>query len=434
MNIIGNKDGKPLDRSKIKRIVFPYNAGAAEVIIPAKNFAGMISANKTPLRSENTILKEALQTPVSGPSFHNFLKTPGRTLVLVNDGQRSTPTAKILRLLHSRLSVSSVRFLAASGTHPKPDEAALRFIFGDLLSAYHDRIFFHDCYNPKNLVKMGVTRLGTPVLLNKMVTEADKIIVIGSVEPHYFAGHTGGRKAFLPGTAGFETIEQNHKLALSENSRVLALKGNPVHEDMDEALRFLEERKIFSFMTTLDADENIYAAYSGGIRESFSAAVRKTEEIWTVKIKEKPDVIVAGAAPPLDRDLYQAHKSIENTRHVLADDGIMILAAACEKGIGPDTFVRLLAEASNPEAVKRRITKKYALGYHKSMKLASLLQYAQIWTVSELPPEILKSIFFRPFNTLQAAVNAAILEKPDARILFIPSASALVPRLPHSSL
>ena len=123
--------------------------------------------------------------------------------------------------------------------------------------------------------------------LNKIVAEAKKTIVIGSVEPHYFAGYTGGRKGFLPGVASYETITQNHKLALNKSAKALALDGNPVHEDMMDAMNVLKEIKVFSIMTILDKHHNVYETTCGDLVGAFYDAIDSAKKVFCVDIEEK---------------------------------------------------------------------------------------------------------------------------------------------------
>jgi len=179
--------------------------------------------------------------------------------------------------------------------------------------------------------------------INRMVTEAGSILVIGSVEPHYFAGFTGGRKSFLPGVASHRTIERNHEGALSPRSRVLSLEGNPVHEDMMAAMDILDEVPIFSIQTVLTADHRIYAVAAGDIHDSFRAAVERAKKVFCVRMGRKADIVVTVAAHPMDVDLYQSHKALENGKMALRPGGVIILVSRCREGVGEDQFYRLLA-------------------------------------------------------------------------------------------
>jgi len=118
----------------------------------------------------------------------------------------------------------------------------------------------------------------------------------------------------LPGIASFDTIEQNHKYALDAKAKSLALKGNPVHEDMVDALSAVEEKEIFSIQTVLNKKHKIYSVSAGDIHASFEAAVPEANDVFTVKIREKADIVVSIVCPPMDIDLYQSQKGIENDR------------------------------------------------------------------------------------------------------------------------
>jgi nickel-dependent lactate racemase len=270
------------------------------------------------------------------------------------------------------------------------------------------------------------------------VTDASRIIVLGSVEPHYFAGFTGGRKAFLPGVAAFETVRQNHSHALDPSSCFMALDGNPVHEDMLDALALLGNRPIFSITTVIDSERRVCAASAGDIHGAFHAAVSWARQMFSVDVPGKCDIVVAVARSPVDSDLYQAHKAIESARLAiesarlaLVAGGILILVAECGEGLGDDAFVGQLRSAGSPEDVARLIGEHYALGDHKAIKLAELVTESEIWAVTGLPGETVESIFFRPCEGLQGALNAALTKRgPGARVLFLMDAGTTVPRLP----
>ena len=132
-------------------------------------------------------------------------------MFIVNDGTRPTPTAAILRVLSKKIDLSSVRFLIATGIHRAPTEEEYRMIFGELYESLNDRIHPHDSRRDK-MVFLGRSKNGTEMAVNEIAVNADRLVIITSVEPHYFAGYTGGRKSFLPGVASYKTIEQNHKL------------------------------------------------------------------------------------------------------------------------------------------------------------------------------------------------------------------------------
>ena len=411
------------------RIEIPYGRENVEVYIQDENFGEMVYPNEVVVKNETDTLMDALQNPVQSKSFDDFLADARDVLFIVNDGTRPTPTAKVLDILYNKINKYDIRFIIATGVHRGPTEEELQEIFGTHLDEFRNHIFIHDAKKEEDMVSIGFSKNGTEMQVNRMGMEAHKIVIIGSVEPHYFAGYTGGRKAFLPGIASYKTIEQNHKLALKSSAQALALEGNPVHEDMEDAIQAIKDKEIFSIMTVLDREDRIYAATAGDITESLKAAIEKSHEVFSVEIKEKADIVVAVAPYPMDLDLYQSQKAIDNAKLALNPNGILILIAKCHSGVGHDTFVKLLSETHDPQDALDRIKGKYVLGYHKAAKIAEIARWATIWAVTSLDSDLMRSIFIRPFRMIQSALDAAVKEKGREKILFMMAASMTVPRL-----
>ena len=416
------------------KVAVPYLRNTVEVNIPDERVLGVVEPND--LRAERPareLVEVALQNPVGGKDFQGFIDGAQDLLIIVNDQTRPTPTRMVLQSLAPLLEKTDteVSFIIATGVHRGPTEEEYRHIFGDqLFEAYRKRISAHDARKDE-MVYLGNSRAGTEMYVNKLGVEADRVLVIGSVEPHYFAGYTGGRKGFLPGIASYKTIEQNHKHALHPGAKALVLEGNPVHEDMVDALNVVK-KEIFAVMTVLDKDHSIYAVTAGDINESFYAAIDYADEIFVADVPQKADVVVTVAKYPMDIDLYQAQKAIDNAKLALAESGIMILVASCRDGIGEEAFVKLLSSADTPEGVLEEIKQGYKLGYHKAGKMAEIFQWAEVHAVTDLPDDLLTSLFIVPEHDLQRAIENALEKKgSDARVLFLLDGSVTVPRPKH---
>jgi nickel-dependent lactate racemase len=376
---------------------------------------------------EGAALAGALSAPSGPVGLTEFLSGGGRLVVLVNDHTRMTPTAKVLAHLGETLSDADPVFVVATGIHRASTEDELHRILGAWYDRYGPRTFIHDARDAAQMVHVGTTSRGTRVGLNRRVVEADRVLVIGSVEPHYFAGFTGGRKSIVPGVAAHETVEQNHALAMSAGSRPLALDGNPVHEDMAEAAALLTRPSIFAIMTVLDHENRIHFATAGDLERSFRDAARVAEELNSVAVPGMADIVVAVASPPLDMDLYQSQKAIEHGKLALADGGVLILVSECREGIGPPAFVEIMHAIRGGGAPGRAAGGGHLLGRHKAAGLVELMSRAELWAVTGLPRETLVGIGARPFGSLQAALDAALERKADARALFLMAASTTVP-------
>jgi len=320
-----------------------YAGEIKEIEIPDGNLSGVIDPREVEKRNEEELIRNSLDPS----AFSDFVKG---ALFIVNDAQRPTPTAKVLSAIYDEIEDKNPNFIVATGSHREPNEAEMNKIFGDkVLNEFHNNIFIHKA-RESPLEFIGKTSRGTEFHINKTILEFDKLININSVEPHYFAGYTGGRKSFLPGISGYETITCNHRNALRDEAGTCKLEGNPIHEDMEEAVGMLARQKeIFSINLVLDGDNDIYDVNAGNWKDSFYRAVDSSNEIYSLPIKEKADIVVTVAQPPMDVSLYQSQKAIENGRLALKDGGILILVAECVEGIGPSEFYDLLSKSDNPE-------------------------------------------------------------------------------------
>ena len=411
-------------------IFIPYGEQQVLIRVPDENVLGVVQPNEVKTRPERETLLGALGHPTESPSFSEFLDDARNTLFIVNDGTRPTPTAKVLEILHERIRRVDARFVVATGIHRAPTEEEIRFIFGPLYREFRDRIHIHDSRTLPQMVHLGTSRNGTEMYVNRMGVEAHKLVVIGSVEPHYIAGYTGGRKFFLPGIASYQTVEQNHRYAIWPEAKALALAGNPVHEDMIDAMRVIHDKEIFSIQLVLDRERRIYAATAGDIHASFDAAIDRANEVFCVDVPEKADIVVSVATYPMDVDLYQSQKALDNGKLVLNENGILILVSKCRTGVGGEAFFELLAGSKTPKDALKRIDRGYVLGYHKAAKMAEIALWAEMWAVTDLPDAEVESVFMRPFSDIQRALDRALEVKGrEAKILFLMDGSLTVPMI-----
>ena len=408
------------------RVELGYNQKKVSVEVAPEHFGAILKLNDENdgkcKKNAAEITKEAIKG-----SFGKFMALPGYVLVIVNDGTRPTPTRFVLDAIGEDLAKAEASFLIATGSHRAPTEKEYEFIFGSWYGRFKDRVFVHDCHAMEDMDYYGKTSRGTELYLNKLVRKAAKVIVIGSVEPHYFAGYTGGRKGFLPGVAAYSSIEHNHKMALSPDAKTLALEGNPVHDDLMEAME-LVKCPVYSIMTVLDKNHAIDTVTAGDITESFNDAVKAANRIFTAPLKEKADIVVTVAPYPMDVDLYQSQKAIDNAKLALKDGGTMILVSACREGIGGEAFVKLLSSASTPDEVLKKIDENFKLGYHKAAKMAEVFKWATVEAYSSIADEQLRSIFITPVHDLQKAIDDAIAKYgPNSKVVFMPDGSVTVP-------
>ncbi|MGA3404162.1 MAG: nickel-dependent lactate racemase [Candidatus Bathyarchaeia archaeon] len=406
------------------KLSIPYGDGVMPLVLGDQSIRVVSPEHFPP--DEHSVMRSLTNHAES--SFESFISKRDRILVVINDHTRPLAEAALKKLpLHGK----EVTTIIATGTHRSPTSKELARLLGGDIPPYGGRVVIHDATDDRLTRSIGRTTRGTEVRLNSRVFDADGFVVIGSVEPHYYAGFTGGRKFLLPGLAAFKSIEMNHSLAIDDRARILVLDGNPVHEDFMDALQmFGRNEDIFSIQLVMNTEHRISFASSGHIVNSFTDAVQQALRTYASPVPSKADILIAIVSPPLDLDLYQAHKAIENVKPALNDDGILILLAQCRDGIGNRAFYDLLSKRDPSRIVKEQ----YTFGGHKALRIIQLLQRAKIFAVTELDPKVMKGISISPFADLQSAVdNALALKGNDANIMLVNDAGVTVP-IPRQEL
>ncbi|MEF8832754.1 MAG: nickel-dependent lactate racemase [Candidatus Thermoplasmatota archaeon] len=402
-------------------IKIPYAGDKVKVDIEEEKVNAVFYPNEVEKKDEEQVILDALEDPIDKDKFSEFIND--ETLFIVNDATRPTPTARVLKLMEKEIEEHDVEFIVATGSHREPTEEEYEQIFSDLYRTNKENIYYHDAKNDE-MVDHGKTERGTPVKFNKKVCEAEKVVAINTVEPHYFAGFTGGRKSFLPGIASYETITANHEFALESEAQTLKLKENPVHEDMMEAFHKYEG-EVFALNMTLDKDGDVHSATAGNLEKSFLKEAEVAKKVFGVSIDQRSEVVVT-AAHPIDINLYQSHKALENGKLALKDGGIIILVSACPEGIGPRNFYDLMASIDDPEKVMKKIEGGYKLGYHKAAKMVEVCENSSMWCVSDLEEEVTEKAFIESKEDIQSAIDEA-LSKTDGKATFLVEGGMVVP-------
>ncbi len=364
-------------------------------------------------KTEDEIISDSLKRPINSPSLQQFVQRYKSFLIIVNDHARGTPTPKLLKHVLPHLEYKKVGIIIASGTHSLPSEEDLKnLILGEYYSQLRKLAVFHDSRATGQFIHLGTTTRGTEVRINRIINEYEAIITINSIEPHYFAGFTGGRKSFLPGISEFYSIESNHSMALLDESRILVLKGNPLHEDLEEAAHFVAKtHPVFGINVVLDGSDKIVGSFTGDLFEQLYEGAELAKKVYAPPIREAPDILVSVVHSPLDQNLYQAQKGFENCLYAIKPGGIMILVASCYEGIGPEDYEKMLQSANTREELAAKfeeIKSNYQLGWHKVGSIPTFLEDKELWMVTRIPEKKLKRMFIRGFEDPQKAIDEAI--------------------------
>ncbi|OUJ19398.1 Nickel-dependent lactate racemase [Methanonatronarchaeum thermophilum] len=371
-------------------------------------------------------------------SVNGFLSDLDSVLVILNDLKRDTPTKKVLECLDSYVDLSglggSVCFsgLVATGSHSPPTDRELDSIVGGI-SGLEDRTFVHRAQDD-SYVDVGVTSRGTPIKIDSFLSDFDGVICINSVEPHYFAGYTGGRKSIIPGVAHYKTIERNHEHALSSKAKVLHLDDNPVHLDMVEGCQMVIDqlKPVFLGINVVSDGERIFDLKSGTVMGSFHGVLDTAEALYSLEMdrRDKFDVVISKVGEPLNKNLYQSLKGFEHGRSLLKENGVLILVSKCSEGVGPSEFYKRLKKSGNPEKIMKEIEENYTLGSHKTYSLLEFLKKHEMYIVSSLPDNVIQNCFCKPASGIEETIKKIKKRyEKDPDILVINNSGKFVPKL-----
>jgi nickel-dependent lactate racemase len=300
----------------------------------------------------------------------------------------------------------SIAVFLADGTHEQHLRSDIEALLGSELAG-RVRCLGHDSRKDE-VVEMGTTSYGTPVFFNRRVMESEVKILTGRIVPHYFAGFSGGRKALVPGVAGFPTILANHKLTLDAGSgihpgvRLCSLRENPVHLDMLEGARMA--RPDFCLNTLMDAEDRMVSAVAGDFEAAHEEGCRQALGTLRVMLEEPVDVLITSAGGhPYDDNFMQSLKAVFNVQEVVRPGGTILWVAECSGGINPGflPWASIESDVDLDQAVRAR----YALTGHNSLMLRQLIRRVEVALWSALPPETVKKLGVHSVGSLEEGLS-----------------------------
>lgn len=362
-----------------------------------------------------------------------------RVCVLLDDGSRDEPLAFVLPPVCRMLRwAASVQFMICTGTH-KADTPKNEQIHREIEKVSRDagltvtRIHTHDCQADK-VTDVGRTARGTQVLVNALADEADVFLVVSDVKVHYFSGYSNPVKNFLPGICTFRTVEQNHSLALLDESTHGVhpwhpdpqRRTQPVAEDQVEGMQLIARDRPIYALAMISAARRLIWARFGPIQETSAESFRVTDERNIRTVTPASRLVVAPGGLSNDEDLYTAQRALELTRAAVIDGGEVLFLAACPNGIGE---AHTLASFYNPltaplEEVIQSIQRDYVLYSHKPYKFAVLIRrLRRLWMHTQMPDDLVEAAHLYPVPDPQAVVDGWLAEQPDVKIVFVDGAN-----------
>ncbi len=392
------------------------------------------------LADETRALQAALRQPMASLPLAEMVR-PGDSVVVVHtDITRATPNERILPVLLAKLAKleqaggrrGDITLLNGLGTHRRQTEAELRAMLGDaVVDSY--RCLQHDCFGDAWLVSLGVTSRGHPVRINRAYMQADARILTGFIEPHFFAGFSGGPKAVLPSLAGAESVFTNHGLAMIGHPQATwgVTAGNPIWEEMQEVA--LRTEPTFLLNVALNTQRAITGIFAGDMLQAHAAGCEFVRQSAMAPVDELYDIVVTtNSGYPLDQNLYQTIKGMSAAAQIVRPGGAIVMAAACADGL-PDhgQYAALLARAGSPQAVLDLISQPNFSAHDQwQVQIQAQIQLkAEVHVYSDgLSDQQIRRALFVPCRSIEGTV-AQLLARygPAARLCVMPDGPLTIP-------
>ena len=418
------------------KVSLAYGQGHLPVELP-DGLTTIIEPSHTPgLADARGAVLAALEKPIAARPLREWVKPGSRVCIVFTDLTRATPNDRLIPWLLGCLADvprDNITLLNALGTHRPNTRAELEQMLTPAV-VHNYRVLNHEPENHHTLIPLGTTDDGTPALLNRHFVEADLRIVTGFIEPHFFAGFSGGPKGIMPGVAGLLTVMSNHgaKHLGDPNATFGATKGNPLWEEMrDIALR---PGPSFLLNVSLNEQRQITGVFAGDLLAAHKAGCEFVRQSAMQQFDAPFDIVVAtNSGYPLDQNLYQGVKGMSAGARVLKPGGALILACECRDGVPANgSFDQLLRSAASPAELLALLA---APGFRRpdqwQAQLQALIQrQARVLLYSSLSDDLVRAAHLTPCHNIGAAVKRLLEAQPHgARIAALPQGPLTIPYL-----
>ena len=413
------------------KLEFGFGKTTQQVQVPDNNLMDILRASEvSPPASENQAIIAALNNPIGTQPIGKLVQPGKKIAIITSDITRPMPTYKVMPHLLDMLYAAGIRkeditLVFALGSHRKHTNEEMIKLAGE--RAWNEITCVDS--DPSDCIHMGTTSAGTPVDITRVVAEADYRICLGNIEFHYFAGYSGGAKAIMPGVSTRDAIQANHSMMVRPEACAGNIANNPIRNDIEEAGQICGIDFIVNVV--LSENKKILKVVAGHPVEAHREGCKFLDTLYLKELKKPADVVlVSQGGAPKDLNLYQTQKALDNARHAVKEGGIIILIGSCVEGLGEEVFEEWMTKSPSPQAMIDRIGHDFQLGGHKAAAIAMTLQKADIYLVSEMEPEFVKSLFLTPMPDVQTALDTAFKKLGnDATVLAMPYGGSTLPRI-----
>ncbi len=422
----------------MEEIFFPYGKEMLSQCFEDGELAGVLTSAIGEYQAEydaETLVKKALAAPIASPSLAELAKGKKRVVIIASDHTRPVPSKVILPAMLQEIRKGNpnaqITILIATGCHRETTKQELIAKFGEEIAA-KEEIYIHNCDEREKLRNIGTLPSGGACEINTIALDADLLVAEGFIEPHFFAGFSGGRKSVLPGIAGRATVLANHcsEFIDSPKARTGLLEGNPIHEDMLWAAK--TAGLAFIVNVVLNENKEVIYATAGHPERAHEAGVQFLSKLCAVKPMEADVVITTNGGYPLDQNMYQAVKGMTAAEATVKEGGVIIIAAKSNDGVGGDHFYHQLADEPDIHKTmalfRSRGRGETVPDQWQTQILLRVLMRASVIYISEMDDETVRKMHMTPAHSIEEALEIAkkLLNKEHPTITAIPDGVSVI--------
>ncbi len=413
-------------------VKFPYGRQTLSCNIPDENLLGVLRSrihSYKPIADQQTLVEQAMENPIGSPKLEELVKDKENIVIIASDHTRPVPSKVIMPPMLAAIRrgnpKADITILIATGCHRETTVAELTDKFGPEIVA-KEKIVIHDCLAADSLVSIGTLPSGGELKINRLAAEADLLLAEGFIEPHFFAGFSGGRKSVLPGIAARDSVMANHcaEFIAHPKARTGILQDNPIHADM---LWAAEAAKLaYIVNVVLDEQKQVIYAVAGDAQQAHAAGCAFLQDWCRVAPKMADIAITTNGGYPLDQNVYQAVKGMTAAEATVKEGGVIIMLAQSGDGHGGEGFYRMLADEPDVEKIYGTILSR---GRNETRPdqwqvqiFLRILRRAKVLYLSDMPDDMVRAMHMTPIHSLEEGLTLAraYLQNPNATVTAIP--------------
>ncbi|WP_394268735.1 nickel-dependent lactate racemase [Anaerococcus nagyae] len=416
------------------KIELPYGKGFQETEISNERINGVLEASIEEYQPEDdqlTIVKKAMKNPINSKKLKELAVGKDKVVILISDHTRPVPSKYILPLMLKEIREGNpdadITLLVATGCHRGTTKEELIGKIGENIYK-NEKIYIHDCDDESMLVTLDEKLpSGGNIVVNKLAAEADLLVAEGFIEPHFFAGYSGGRKSVFPGCCSRKAVMYNHNAEFidSEYARTGNLENNPIHKDMIAAAKALG--LVYIVNVVINSDKEVIHAVAGDLEKAHEAGTEWLKGKAGVDKRLADIAITSNGGYPLDQNIYQAVKSMTAAEATVKDGGVIIVSAESSDGTGGDAFYNAFVNEPDTEKLYQSFLdtpKEETIPdqWESQILCRVLLKTKAIIYISDVDDEIVKTFHMIPVKTLDEAMEKANeLMGNDSSVTVIPN-------------